>query len=101
MSHSLIKYECVVCGHTWTWGYLFVVKCHACKSYQSFSQAAVCATELTLPELPTDHYSVAPHTSHINPATELVHALKKDDDAGNTLILWGGNGLQDGLPASG
>jgi len=40
MKETLVEYRCAVCGHTWIWSYLFVLKCPQCKVYSGFKQAA-------------------------------------------------------------
>jgi predicted ATP-dependent serine protease len=32
------NYQCQNCGHVWTWGYLFVIRCPKCKQYRGFRE---------------------------------------------------------------
>jgi predicted ATP-dependent serine protease len=34
---DMFNYECKHCGHTWSWAYLFVLKCPKCRHYGCFN----------------------------------------------------------------
>jgi hypothetical protein len=36
MDTSSFEYRCALCGHTWNWAYLFVVRCPRCKGGSHF-----------------------------------------------------------------
>lgn len=33
---DMFNYQCKSCGHSWSWAYLFIIKCPKCKQYGCF-----------------------------------------------------------------
>jgi len=112
MYDHVIEYQCKICGHRWTWSYLFVVRCRVCKTYHSFDQAAVNPHELPSIAAPDDEHPIsqpsiaAPDDEHpVSQPSSLSDPacgrLVLERNGGYSRSVWRLGGDEDGLPSVG